>query len=602
MKITIAKKLTSLTVMNLVLMAVVSVMACLASLRITHSTGDVIEMLYKMEKVDQLHFAVVESVKMNDFLISGDLGKRTAFELSLLAIEDATEDAMQHDLSSGERATLAEMERQFESLAETTRRICEEAAMPDKSFLSPSVNSMVEDADEIAASIVETTEIFHDSLQDEITGARRKSEYARSLGLAVTGISLLLAVSLGVGGSIVLIRSITKPIERLARATKVIADGNFEGNVDITTRDEIGQLGVAFNDMSDTIRKRTEELIEANRNLRETRERFRDFFKNAPVGFHIFGPDRKIMDINDAELEMIGYTKDEIVGKKTWADLILPEQETDFEGHWCDIIEKGQVQSLKYTLVHKDGRHIDVLLNASARFDEQGHLISTRGSVLNITERRRLEREFLNVIERERRKIGLELHDSIGQQLTGIKFMTDVLEQQLSDKSLEEASYAAKITAVVTGAMEQTRDLAKALHPFDLGGNDLILTLEELVTTTESLFDVSCTFVCDKSVANNDILVATNLYCIAREAITNAVRHGKAKNVRIELAGKGGKSTLTVESDGLDFPEVRAEEKGMGLKIMSYRAEMIDGAIDIHRGSNGGAVVTCVFPSKERQQ
>jgi signal transduction histidine kinase len=208
----------------------------------------------------------------------------------------------------------------------------------------------------------------------------------------------------------------------------------------------------------------------------------------------------------------------------------------------------------------------------------------------------------LNIAERERRKIGLELHDSIGQRLTGVKFMADVLEQQLSDKSLEEASYAAKITTVVTEAMEQTRNLAKALHPFDLGENDLILALEELVATTKSLFDISCTFVCNKSAVNNDILVATNLYCIAREAITNAVRHGKAKNVRIELAGKGGKSILTVINDGLDFHEVRAEEKGMGLKIMNYRAEMIDGALHIHRGSNGGAVVTCVFPSKERQQ
>jgi len=126
--------------------------------------------------------------------------------------------------------------------------------------------------------------------------------------------------------------------------------------------------------------------------------------------------------------------------------------------------------------------------------------------------------------------------------------------------------------------------------------------LEELAETTKSLFDISCTFVCDKTIANDDILVATNLYCIAREAITNAVRHGKTKNVRIELAGEGGKSILTVKNDGLDFPEVQAEEKGMGLKIMNYRAEMIDGALDIRRGSNGGTILTCVFPGKESRQ
>ncbi len=344
-----------------------------------------------------------------------------------------------------------------------------------------------------------------------------------------------------------------------------------------------------------------QEIVERRQieqSLRETQERFRDFFKNAPVGFHIFGPDRIIMDINDAELKMIGYTKDEIVGKKTWADLILPEQITKFEKHWHDITTKGKVRNLKYILVRKDGHQIDVLLNASARFDAKGNLISTRGSVLNITDRKRLEKEFLNIIERERRRIGQELHDSIGQRLTGIEFMTDVLEQKLSDKSLQEAPYAAKITAIVKETTARVRDLAKMLHPLALSETNLKLALEELAATTGSLFNISCTFRCDKFVAPNGISVAINLYRIAQEALTNAIRHGKAKNIHIELASNRDRSMLTVKNDGLDFPEVLDKNKGIGLKIMEYRADMIDGSLNIHRGLSGGTIVTCAFPRK----
>jgi PAS domain S-box-containing protein len=147
---------------------------------------------------------------------------------------------------------------------------------------------------------------------------------------------------------------------------------------------EAGYVNIYAHDITE--RRQAEEAI------KEIQERFSDFFKNAPIGFHIFRSDRVIIDINDAELAMIGYTRDEIVGKKTWADLIIPEQRKQFEEHWNSIITKGEVENLEYTLVHKQGHLVDVLLSASSRFDEDGCLINTRGSVLNITENRRRRR------------------------------------------------------------------------------------------------------------------------------------------------------------------------------------------------------------------
>ena len=124
---------------------------------------------------------------------------------------------------------------------------------------------------------------------------------------------------------------------------------------------------------------------------RETQERFSDFFKNAPIGFHILGPDRVVVDINEAELAMIGYEREQVVGKMKWTDLIVPEQRAQFERHWHDITTKGHARNLEYTLMHKDGYRIDVILNASSRFDHDGTLVNTRGSVLNITARKHAE-------------------------------------------------------------------------------------------------------------------------------------------------------------------------------------------------------------------
>ncbi len=149
---------------------------------------------------------------------------------------------------------------------------------------------------------------------------------------------------------------------------------------------ETGYANLYGRDITD--RKRAEEIIN------ESEQRFRDFFEKTPIGLHIFGPDQTITDINDAELDMIGYSREEIVGKKKWQDLVISAQREKFQKHWDDIITKGRIRDVEYTLVHKQGYHIDVILNASSRFGENGNLINTRGSVLDITERKKAEEEL----------------------------------------------------------------------------------------------------------------------------------------------------------------------------------------------------------------
>jgi len=215
-----------------------------------------------------------------------------------------------------------------------------------------------------------------------------------------------------------------------------------------------------------------------------------------------------------------------------------------------------------------------------------------------IARRRLLEDELLGVIERERQRTGRELHDSIGQQLSGIAFMIEVLREKLTGRSCaEESSYIERIAACVNQATEQTRILARGLHPIDLNGDGLAAALEALAANTQQLFCVSCTARCEQAVSVRDAPVAIHFYRIAQEAITNAVKHGKARHLEIRLGVQDGRLKLTVENDGLDFPTGSTHDKGMGLRIMRHRAEMIGSSLDVRRGDNGGTIVTCVVPS-----
>ena len=219
--------------------------------------------------------------------------------------------------------------------------------------------------------------------------------------------------------------------------------------------------------------------------------------------------------------------------------------------------------------------------------------------LLEIEGRKRLETEILNISEREQKRIGQELHDSIGQQFTGIAFMTKVLEQKLAAKLPDEATDAAEIKKLVNQAMDQTRSLARGLHPVDLDAGSLTLALQELAATTENMFGIHCALKYDNPIPIDNTEVATHLYRITQEAITNAIKHGKTKNIQIKLAQEKDKSVLKIENDGLDFPaEFGARGTGMGLQIMDHRADIIGASLDIHKGPEGGTIVTCSFSNK----
>jgi signal transduction histidine kinase len=279
-------------------------------------------------------------------------------------------------------------------------------------------------------------------------------------------------------------------------------------------------------------------------------------------------------------------------GSRVFSFLFIAVAEAGYANlYGRDITERKQAEED----LRKHRQHLEELVQA--RTEELTE--ANKQLLQEIEERKRLEKALLDISERERRRIGRELHDSIGQQFTGIAFMVKVLEDRLATKLPDEAANIAEIAKLVRQAMDQTRGLAKGLHPVDLDAGSLVSALQEFAVTTEQLFGIRCTFKCVRSSPMDDTAVVVHLYRIAQEAVTNAVKHGGAKNIQIELACDGDNSVLAVRSDGLDFPGMQVKGTGMGLQIMNHRAEMIGGSLDIRRGDKGGTVVTCVFPKKK---
>ena len=220
----------------------------------------------------------------------------------------------------------------------------------------------------------------------------------------------------------------------------------------------------------------------------------------------------------------------------------------------------------------------------------------------DVTERRNLEREIQEISEREQRRLGQDLHDGLGQSLTGIAFLAKVLQQKLSAKGMEESEAAGNIAALINEALAETRRLSRGLCPVILDGNDIEAALEQLAENVRSMFGVACELDCEGEIKIADNTVAMHLYRIAQEAATNAIKHGQAKSIILSLTVGKSRLILKVKDDGVGFAPKTAKGKGMGLRVMQHRCRMIGATLSLRAPKEGGVTVICSLPKGQALQ
>jgi PAS domain S-box-containing protein len=345
--------------------------------------------------------------------------------------------------------------------------------------------------------------------------------------------------------------------------------------------------GVGF-DISDL--KRAEQALEGERNLLST------VLDTVGALVVVLSPTGAILRFNRACEDISGYTFDEVRGKYFGDLFLVPEEAARFKSSLASLHAREPVTGSESDLITRDGERRRISWSSTVLPGVGVAPTYVIATGIDITERKRMEKAILEISAREQRKIGRDLHDGLGQHLTGIAFMSKVLERKLAADGSPEAVEVEKIVRLVNEAIHKTRELARGLLPVVSDSDGLMSALKRWTGEVEDLFRIQCRFECSEPVRITDVNVATHLYHIAQEAVNNAIKHARATELIVSLGRPKGVGMLEVEDDGIGLPHVRQGHSGLGLHIMSYRANMIGGSLELHTGAHGGTVVSCRFP------
>jgi signal transduction histidine kinase len=212
-----------------------------------------------------------------------------------------------------------------------------------------------------------------------------------------------------------------------------------------------------------------------------------------------------------------------------------------------------------------------------------------------LAERRRLENEILAIGEREQQRIGLDIHDSLCQHLSGTALAEQSLVERLAAREAPEVDDAKRVVGLIEDAISMAHGIASGLLPLEAHGEGVSATLSELAAHFSSRFNVVCRFDQAEQIRIPDTVVANHLYRIAQEAVYNAIRHGHAGKIDIRLSRSGSAVSLVISDDGSGISAGKPIHPGMGLRSMKYRASIIGGSLTLDNAVSG-AIVTCSFP------
>jgi len=323
------------------------------------------------------------------------------------------------------------------------------------------------------------------------------------------------------------------------------------------------------------------------------KERYEDLFENANDMVFTHDMSGNITSINKTGEQILGRLRDAILSKNL-IEFVVEEQRAAAAQWLAQVTKSAELPPAEWDCLNSAGQRIRLEISTRV-VGRAGKQMEVEGIARDITERKRLEREILEISSREQRRIGHDLHDGVCQQLAAIAYRMDILAEQLQEKGVAESSEAERVGGLVNEAINQTRGVARGLFPISLEENGLVSALEELAVNTSNLFKVRCQFSAEGQLPKVENGIALHLYYIAQEAVLNAAKHGRPDNISISLTRANDRFILAIRDDGSGFELSDHGFRGMGIRIMRYRARVIGATLDLKSQPGQGTQISCVF-------
>lgn len=326
--------------------------------------------------------------------------------------------------------------------------------------------------------------------------------------------------------------------------------------------------------------------------LRESEARARSILRTTVDAIITIDDRGNVRTFNKAAEDLFQYNSSEVIGKNVKMLMPLPyrREHDDYINNYHQTGERKIIGiGREVTGRRKDGSTFPMYL-AVSEVNVNGQRLYT-GIIRDVSEQRRLEQEVLRVSEHERFRIGQDLHDGLGQMLTGITLITKNIAASLKDEEHSLADDVLEITDLLKEADEYARGLSRNLIPVELDSSGLVAALQRLAKNAERLFNIECRLKNTLNIQFDDPTSLTHLFRIVQEAISNAVKHGNASKVQIDMEHHETKLLVTIEDNGTGFSPDWDQHKGLGVRIMKFRSRLIGANLEITRSSLGGGAI-----------
>ena len=335
---------------------------------------------------------------------------------------------------------------------------------------------------------------------------------------------------------------------------------------------------------------------EALRSLRKTELLMNTMVEAAVNAIITINEQGIIQTFNQAAEAMFGYRTSDAIGKNV--KILLPQPERDqHDGYLQNYLTTGKKHMIgigrDVVGQRQDGTQFPLHLGISEIIVNEERLFT--GLLIDLSERRKLERQVMDIATAEQLRIGHDLHDTTGQELTGLSCLAQSLSETLTTKKLPESKLALRLARELDSLLEHVRHIARGLTPVYVDAEGLMAALQNLARTNQERSQIPTEFLCHSRVPVHDAQTATQLFLVAREAVNNCVKHSQAKYIGITLEADATELILEVSDDGIGI-DFGPKSEGIGLQIMTYRANAMNGSLKIETSETQGTRLICRVP------